>query len=76
MLVQLTADYTGKSVYAGPIEASSFGNIISQLEILGDIKQDEKENIITNSLDIEEYAPKKITEEKKQSIVSFERHFS
>lgn len=76
LLVQLTADYTGKSVYAGPIEASSFGNIISQLEILGDIKQDEKENIITNSLDIEEYAPKKITEEKKQSIVSFERHFS
>ena len=45
-------------------------------EKIGKHNEGKKENIITNSLDIEEYAPKKITEEKKQSIVSFERHFS
>lgn len=37
LLCRLTADFTGKKVVAGPIEATALGNIIMQLKALGDI---------------------------------------
>lgn len=36
-LNRLTAEYTGKKVFCGPIEATAIGNIISQLIYLGEV---------------------------------------
>jgi rhamnulokinase len=38
LLNQLTATATGKTVYAGPIEATVLGNIITQMQAAGEIK--------------------------------------
>lgn len=54
-LNKLTAEYTGKKVTAGPVEATAIGNLISQF-----ISQNEEytleklRNIVINSFDIEE----------------------
>lgn len=38
LLNQLTATATGKTVYAGPVEATVLGNIITQMQASGEIK--------------------------------------
>src|SRR5699024_11846313 len=38
MLCQVTADFTNRELYAGPVEASSLGNIASQLIALNLLK--------------------------------------
>lgn len=55
-LCQLTADVTGKKVIAGPIEASTLGNILAQLLALGEIKNlDEGRDIIRRSFETKVY---------------------
>lgn len=58
-LCQLTADYIGCKVVAGPIEATAFGNIAVQLiqnGIVKDLKEARK--IIAASVSIKEYIPR------------------
>jgi rhamnulokinase len=57
---QLTADYTGKRVYAGPSEATSIGNLIIQLIANGKMKDLFKaRQLISDSFLIEQYKPVK-----------------
>lgn len=59
ILNQLIADATKKCVYAGPIEATAIGNIVSQLIALGEIKDIlEARNIIKNSFEVKKYEAK------------------
>ena len=37
-LNQLTAEYTGKTVYAGPVEATAIGNLLAQMLASGEFK--------------------------------------
>ena len=58
MLSQFTADASHKTVCAGPVEATTLGNIAMQCIASGDIKDIwEARRIIRNSFDIEEYTP-------------------
>lgn len=50
----LTRDYTGKSVTAGPIEATATGNIISQIMRDKEIPLATAREIVKNSFDIKE----------------------
>ena len=50
LLNQLTANATGKTVYAGPVEATVLGSIITQMQAAGVITSlDEGRQIIKNS---------------------------
>jgi len=50
LLNQLTANATGKTVYAGPVEATVLGSIITQMQAAGVISSlDEGRQIIKNS---------------------------
>lgn len=61
LLCQLTADITKREVIAGPVEASSLGNMISQLITLNLItSKEEIVNIIRNSADLTVYKPKEV----------------
>ena len=54
-LNRLTAEYTGKKVTAGPIEATAIGNLISQLyNPLNGYTLEKLREIVINSFDIEE----------------------
>lgn len=56
-LCQLTAKVTGKTVLAGPIEASVLGNILMQLMAIGEIQNlEEGREIIKNSFDVKEFS--------------------
>ncbi len=58
LLNQLTADATGRTVVAGPVEATASGNILMQAITLGEI--DSLENaraLVRRSFEIEEYHP-------------------
>lgn len=58
MLCQITADFTERELYAGPIEASSLGNIAAQLISLKLINdRAEIVNLIKNSSDLSVYKP-------------------
>ena len=58
LLNQLTADATGKTVLAGPVEATAIGNIMMQAIGTGYIKSiDEARGIIRSSFKIETYLP-------------------
>jgi len=60
-LNKLTADLSGKTVLAGPTEASAIGNFIVQMISTGVIKNlKEGRNIIRNSFEIKEYTPSNI----------------
>jgi rhamnulokinase len=51
----LTAKYTGKTVFAGPAEATATGNILLQMQAAGDpAVQDGFEKLVERSFDIKE----------------------
>lgn len=55
-LNRLTAEFTGKTVYAGPAEATAFGNISAQLLAAGEFKNlADIRNAIKNSCEIKIY---------------------
>ncbi|VBB06597.1 Hypothetical protein LUCI_1833 [Lucifera butyrica] len=57
-LCQLTADVTGKTVLAGPVEASVLGNILLQLIAAGEVKNlAEGRELIQRSFGTQEYSP-------------------
>jgi len=52
----LTAEYTGKTVYAGPSEATAAGNILLQMKAAGDpAVKDSITDLVKASFDIKEY---------------------
>ena len=60
MLNQLTADYTGLPVYAGPVEGTAIGNLAAQMiadGVLPDLQQARK--MIYHSFGVKAYMPKK-----------------
>ncbi len=58
MMCQFTANATGRRVVAGPVEATSMGNIAAQLIALGEIKTlDEARGIIKASFEPAYYEP-------------------
>jgi rhamnulokinase len=58
LLSQFTADATGKTVHAGPTEATSIGNILVQLMAMGEIKDlNQAREITGRSFGITSYEP-------------------
>lgn len=58
MICQFTANATKRVVNAGPVEATSIGNVIVQAIAMGAIKDlNEGRQIVRNSFDIAEYTP-------------------
>lgn len=58
IICQMTADISGKTVIAGPVEATAIGNIVTQLVSLGEISgAEDAYNLITNSFDYKVYKP-------------------
>ncbi len=58
MLCQFTADATGIPVYAGPVEATAIGNILTQAMALKRITSvNELRSIVQNSSDLKDYPP-------------------
>ena len=63
MICSFTANATGRTVEAGPVEATSIGNIIVQAMAMGVIKTlDEGRQVVKNSFDIERYEPQNTEE--------------
>lgn len=61
MLCQLTANATGRKVIAGPVEATSIGNLIVQAMALGEVKSlEEARQIVKASFPVEEYQPQDV----------------
>ena len=62
MLNQLIADATKKEVYAGPVEATAIGNIVSQLMAVGEIEDiKDARTIIKNSFEVKKFSPLTVT---------------
>lgn len=60
LLNQLTADFTGIRVIAGPVEATSIGNILMQAYAMGFVKSHKDiRQIVGNSFDFREFEPKR-----------------
>ncbi|HOQ76268.1 MAG TPA: rhamnulokinase [Thermoclostridium sp.] len=58
LLNQLTADCSGKTVLAGPVEATATGNIICQLIARGEVKDlSEARRLVWESFPVEVYKP-------------------
>jgi rhamnulokinase len=58
MLSQFTANAIAKPVVTGPVEATSIGNLVSQLIALGEVKNlSEGRMIVKNSFPLVEYMP-------------------
>lgn len=58
LINQLTANILQMPVYAGPVEATSMGNILLQAKALGKIRSDEELNeILLNTITLQEYYP-------------------
>ena len=54
-LNELTAEYTGKRVLAGPVEATATGNLISQLMYSGEVASlEEARELVKKSFDTSE----------------------
>ncbi|MGC7776002.1 rhamnulokinase [Bacillus subtilis] len=71
-LNQLTADMSGKAVYAGPIEATATGNLLMQMIAAKEVK-DIKEawQVVRNSFPIKVFTPKDI--DRSTIIQSFQQ---
>ncbi|WP_163136574.1 rhamnulokinase [Bacillus subtilis] len=60
-LNQLTADMSGKAVYAGPIEATATGNLLMQMIAAKEVKDiKEARQVVRNSFPIKVFTPKDI----------------
>ena len=58
LLNQFTANATGRTVLAGPVEATAIGNLLIQAMALGDIgSREELRQVVRNSFEIETYEP-------------------
>ena len=58
LLMQATADSTGRRVVCGPIEGTGVGNILMQAIGAGDVANvDEAREVVRNSFDLVEYEP-------------------
>jgi len=58
LLCRMTAKATGKTVIAGPVEASAVGNILVQLMAAGEIRSlDEGREIVRRSFGQKIYGP-------------------
>ncbi|MFC6169528.1 rhamnulokinase [Loigolactobacillus jiayinensis] len=57
MLVRLTADFTGKPVITGPVEASVMGNIVSQLQVLDKLAPEATQAVMNNSFTVKRIVP-------------------
>ena len=63
LLCQLTADFTGRTVITGPIEASALGNILSQMLTLGIISsRKEAQEIIKASEPVTRYESRTVAD--------------
>jgi rhamnulokinase len=61
LLNQLTADATGLTVIAGPVEATVFGNLILQMMAAGWVSSlEEGRGLIAQATDRKEFQPQKI----------------
>jgi rhamnulokinase len=61
LLNQFSADATGRTVVAGPVEATAIGNILMQAITLGEIGSlGEARQLVRRSFKIEEYHPGKV----------------
>ncbi len=66
LLCQMTADACGRTVVAGPVEATVTGNIITQMMHFGLIKNEaEAKQIIIDSTDIKTFTPNNTCEWEK-----------
>jgi len=76
LLNQLTADISGKVVYAGPYEASLMGNLMMQMRASGEIADlAEGRDIIARSCNVRTYEPKDIScEERYQTFKNIISH--
>lgn len=63
ILSQFTANAINRPVIAGPIEATSIGNLSSQLISLGEVANlDQAREVVRNSFPMEEYVPQDVAE--------------
>ena len=59
LLNQMTADACGRTVVAGPVEATAIGNILVQAMGVGHVKSiDEARGIVRSSFDVQTYTPR------------------
>ncbi len=59
LLNQMTADACGRTVIAGPVEATAAGNILTQAMAVGEVKDlSELRNIVRHSFDVKRYEPR------------------
>jgi len=59
-LCQLAADSCGIPVYAGPVEATAIGNLMTQAIATGEVKDvAQAREVVRNSFEIDHYEPKK-----------------
>ena len=56
LLCEFTAQKTKRKIVTGPIEASAFGNILSQLVALNLIEHTDISDIISNSVDMQRFS--------------------
>lgn len=71
-LNQLTADMSGKAVYAGPIEATATGNLLMQMIAAKEVKDiKEARQVVRNSFPIKVFTPKDI--DRSTIIQSFQQ---
>ncbi|MGH7215493.1 MAG: FGGY-family carbohydrate kinase, partial [Tepidisphaeraceae bacterium] len=58
LLNQLTADVCGRTVVAGPVEATGIGNVLVQAMATGDVKSlADARKIVAASFDVKRYEP-------------------
>nr|MBQ4319409.1 rhamnulokinase [Clostridia bacterium] len=59
-LCQLASDSCGIPVYAGPVEATAIGNLMTQAIASGEVKDmAQAREVVRNSFEIDHYEPKK-----------------
>ncbi|MGO2891665.1 MAG: rhamnulokinase [Enterococcus devriesei] len=73
LLVQLTADYTQKTIQTGPVEASVTGNIISQLMTLKLLEEKDRVAVLKNSFESQTIQPQLAAKEAASATAAFEK---